>query len=60
MNNKDKQEELTEYEKAQLEYMKGKVQVLQGCAGCMIIPCILFILFCILLLVAILTSPSTN
>lgn len=60
MNNKVNAEELTEYEKAQIEFMKGKAEFLQGCGGCLMIPLILLILFCILLLISMLAAPFMN
>lgn len=60
MNNKVNVEELTEYEKAQIEFMKGKAEFLQGCGGCLMIPLILLILFCILLLISMLAAPFMN
>ena len=48
MNNNRNIEELTEYEKAQIEFLKGKAEFLQGCGGCLAIPIILVVLFCIL------------
>lgn len=58
--NKEKAEKLTEYEKAQIEFMKGKAEFLQGCGGCLMIPLILLILFCILLLISMLAAPFMN
>lgn len=58
--NKEKAEKLTEYEKAQIEFMKGKAEFLQGCGGCLMIPFILLILFCILLLISMLAAPFMN
>lgn len=60
MNNKVNVDELTEYEKAQIEFMKGKAEFLQGCGGCLMIPLILLILFCILLLISMLAAPFMN
>lgn len=60
MNNKVNVEELTEYEKAQIEFIKGKAEFLQGCGGCLMIPLILLILFCILLLISMIAAPFMN
>lgn len=60
MDNQKDTEELTEYEKAQIEFMKGKAEFLQGCGGCLMIPLILVILFCILILISMLVSPFMN
>ena len=40
-------ERLSEYEKAQIEFAKGKAEFLQGCGGCLMIPIIIIILLCI-------------
>ena len=38
-------ERLSEYEKAQIEFAKGKAEFLQGCGGCLMIPIIIIIRF---------------
>ncbi len=43
MDNKEKIKEFTEYEKARIEFLKGKAEFLQGCGGCLAIPIILVI-----------------
>ena len=57
MNNNRNIEELREYEKAQIEFLKGKAEFLQGCGGCLAIPIILVVLFCILVLISIIAAP---
>lgn len=57
MNNNRNIEELTEYEKAQIEFLKGKAEFLQGCGGCLATPIILVVLFCILGLISIIAAP---
>ena len=44
-------ERLSEYEKAQIEFAKGKAEFLQGCGGCLMIPIIIIILLCIVILI---------
>ena len=44
---KQNAERLSEYEKAQIEFAKGKAEFLQGCGGCLMIPIIIIILLCI-------------
>ena len=48
-------ERLSEYEKAQIEFAKGKAEFLQGCGGCLMIPII--ILLCIVILIGLIASP---
>ena len=48
-------ERLSEYEKAQIEFTKGKAEFLQGCGGCLMIPII--ILLCIVILIGLIVSP---
>jgi len=48
---------LSEYEKAQIEFTKGKAEFLQGCGGCLMIPLIIIMLFCVLFLIALVVSP---
>ena len=50
-------ERLSEYEKAHIEFAKGKAEFLQGCGGCLIIPIIIVILLCILILTGLVASP---
>lgn len=57
MDNNRNIEELTEYEKARIEFLKGQAEFLQGCGGCLIIPLILIILFCILVLISMIAAP---
>lgn len=57
MNNKENTEELTEYEKAQIEFLKGKAGFLQGCGGCLMVPLIAFILLCLLILISMIAAP---
>ncbi|MBS6238512.1 MAG: hypothetical protein KH897_09110 [Bacteroides sp.] len=57
MDNKEKIKEFTEYEKARIEFLKGKAEFLQGCGGCLAIPIILVILFCILILISMILAP---
>ena len=45
-------ERLSEYEKAQIEFAKGKAEFLQGCGGCLMI-----ILLCIVILIGLIASP---
>lgn len=48
---------LSEYEKAQIEFTKGKAEFMQGCGGCLMIPLIIIILFCVLALIGLIASP---
>ncbi len=48
---------LSEYEKAHIEFAKGKAKFLQGCGGCLTIPVIIIILFFILILIGLIASP---
>ena len=48
---------LSEYEKPHIEFAKGKAELLQGCGGCLMIPVIIVILFCILILIGLIASP---
>lgn len=57
MDNKEKIKEFTEYEKARIEFLKGKAEFLQCCGGCLAIPIILVILFCILILISMILAP---
>ena len=50
-------ERLSEYEKAQIEFAKGKAEVLHGCGGCLMLPIIIVILLSILILVGLIASP---
>ena len=50
-------ERLSEYEKAQIEFAKGKAEFLQGCGGCLMIPIIIIILLCIVILIGLIASP---
>lgn len=50
-------ERLSEYEKAQIEFAKGKAEFLQGCGGCLMIPIIIIILLCIVILIGLIVSP---
>ena len=49
MNKIRNAQQLSEYEKTQIELAKSKAEFLQGCGGCLMIPVILVILFCILI-----------
>ena len=61
INNKVMKEQnakrLSEYEKTYIEFAKGKAELLQGCGGCLMIPVIIVILFCILILIGLIASP---
>ncbi|WP_120470008.1 hypothetical protein [Bacteroides caecimuris] len=50
-------QKLSELEKAQIEFLKGKAEFMQGCGGCLMIPVILVVLFCLLILVAMIVGP---
>lgn len=50
-------ERLSEYEKAQIEFTKGKAEFLQGCGGCLMFPIIIIILLCIVILIGLIVSP---
>ena len=50
-------ERLSEYEKAQIEFAKGKAEFLHGCGGCLMLPIIIVILLSILILVGLIASP---
>ena len=50
-------QQLSEYEKTQIELAKSKAEFLQGCGGCLMIPVILVILFCILIFISLIASP---
>ena len=45
MNKIRNAQQLSEYEKTQIELAKSKAEFLQGCGGCLMIPVILVILF---------------
>lgn len=55
--NKRNTQKLSEYEKAQIEFTKGKAEFLQGCGGCLILPVLLIVIFCVLLLISMIVSP---
>lgn len=59
MNQLDKRntQKLSEYEKAQIEFAKGKAEFLQGCGGCLMLPVLLVIILCVLLLISMIVSP---
>ena len=57
MNKIRNAQQLSEYEKTQIELAKSKAEFLQGCGGCLMIPVILVILFCILILIGLIASP---
>lgn len=57
MNKIKNTERLSEYEKAQIEFTKGKAEFLQGCGGCLMLPIIIVVLLCILILVGLIASP---
>lgn len=50
-------QKLSEYEKAQIEFTKGKAEFLQGCGGCLMLPVLLIVIFCVLLLISMIVSP---
>lgn len=50
-------QKLSEYEKAQIEFTKGKAEFLQGCGGCLMLPVLLIVVFCVLLLMSMIVSP---
>lgn len=50
-------QKLSELEKVQIEFLKGKAEFMQGCGGCLMIPVILVVLFCLLILVAMIVGP---
>lgn len=60
MNKTKNAERLSEYEKAQIEFAKGKAEFLQGCGGSLMLPIIIVILFCILILIGLIISPFMN
>ncbi len=51
---------LSEFEKAQIEFLKGKAEFMQGCGGCLMIPVILVTLFCLFILLAMIVGPFMN
>ena len=51
-------ERLSEYEKAQIEFAKGKAEFLQGCGGCLMIPIIIIILLCIVILIGLKSATT--
>ena len=53
-------ERLSEYEKAQIEFAKGKAEFLQGCGGCLMIPIIIIILLCIVILIGLIAVSYTH
>lgn len=55
--NKENSQKLSDYEKAQIEFIKGKAEFLQGCGGCLMLPVVLVIILCVLLLVSMIFSP---
>lgn len=55
--NKRNTQKLSEYEKAQIEFAKGKAEFLQGCGGCLMLPVLLIVIFCVLLLISMIDSP---
>ncbi len=55
--NKRNTQKLSEYEKAQIEFTKGKAEFLQGCGGCLMLPVLLIVIFCVLLLISMIVSP---
>lgn len=55
--NKRNTQKLSEYEKAQIEFAKGKAEFLQGCGGCLMLPVLLIVIFCVLLLISMIVSP---
>lgn len=55
--NKRNTQKLSEYEKAQIEFAKGKAEFLQGCGGCLMFPVLLIVIFCVLLLISMIVSP---
>ena len=57
MNKIRNAQQLSEYEKTQIELAKSKAEFLQGCGGCLMIPVILVILFCILIFICLIASP---
>lgn len=59
MNQLDKRntQKLSEYEKAQIELMRGKAEFVQGCGGCLMLPAILVMIFCVLLLISMIVAP---
>ena len=50
--NKRNTQKLSEYEKAQIEFTKGKAEFLHGCGGCLMLP-----VLCVLLLISMIVSP---
>ena len=60
MNKIRNAQQLSEYEKTQIELAKSKAEFLQGCGGCLMIPVILVILFCILIFISLIASPSMD
>ena len=57
MNKIRNAQQLSEYEKTQIELAKSKAEFLQGCGDCLMIPVILVILFCILIFISLIASP---
>ena len=57
MNKIRNAQQLSEYEKTQIELAKSKAEFLQGCGGCLMIPVILVIQFCILIFISLIASP---
>jgi hypothetical protein len=57
MNKIRNAQQLSEYEKTQIELAKSKAEFLQGCGGCLMIPVILVILFFILFFISLIASP---
>ena len=57
MNKIRNAQQLSEYEKTHIELAKSKEEFLQGCGGCLMIPVILVILFCILIFISLIASP---
>mgnify|MGYP001702808460 CR=1 FL=1 len=55
--NKRNTQKLSEYEKAQIEFTKGKAEFLHGCGGCLMLPVLLIVIFCVLLLISMIVSP---
>lgn len=56
MNEIKNPQRLSEYEKAEIEFAKSKVEFLQGCGGCLMTPIIIVILFCMLGLIGLIAT----